>query len=375
MQQNMSKKEYNILYVVRDDGGCGFFRCIQPATFLNRAGLAKAIHVMQNPTREQVLNADLVIMQNTGPVEASNLCTFMLENKIPFITEYDDFVHHVSPHNLGGYLAWNPGNLFLHRSMESTKKAVAMTVSTNQLAREYFPYNPNIYIVPNYLDKEKWDNPIIKRNDGKIRIGWAGGNAHADDLRMISKVLDKIIKEYKGKVIFETMGMTRQELAGVFPMEAHNDICPSCGFEGELHHYPGESLQDYPLVLASKGWDIAVAPVINNSFGNCKSDLKVKEYAALGIPIVASPVIPYKEAAQSNAQILFAESFEEWYNSIKDLIENQIKREQIIKANREWVSQFWIQDNIGKIFEIYKQIITSVEPVLGTKEDRLKLKK
>lgn len=368
-------KKYNILYVARDDGGCGFFRCLQPATFLNRSGMASAIHVLQNPTKEQVLNADLVIMQNTGPVEASNLCTFMIDNKVPFITEYDDFVHHVSPHNSGGYFAWNPSNLFLYRSMESTRKAIAVSVSTNQLAREYFPYNPNIYVIPNYLDKEKWDNPIVRRNDDKIRIGWAGGNAHGDDLKMISKVLDKIVKEYKGKVIFETMGMTRQELSGVFPMKIHNDVCPSCGYEGELHHYPGESLQDYPLVLASKGWDIAVAPVINNSFGNCKSDLKIKEYAALGIPVVASPVVPYKEAAESNAQIVFAESFEEWYNSIKDLIENQVKREQIVKANREWVSQFWIQDNIGSIFEIYKQIITSAELVLGTKEDRLKNKK
>lgn len=372
MQQNMNKKEYNILFVARDDGGCGYFRCLQPAKFITRLGLAKGEYVLQNPTKEQVLNADLVVMQNTGSVEASNLCKFMLENNVPFITEYDDFIQHISPHNHGGYMAWNPSTLFVHRSMESSRIAAGITVSTNQLAREYFPYNPNIYVIPNYLDQEKWDNPIVKKTDGKIRIGWAGGNAHADDLKMISKVLDKIVKEYKGRVIFETMGMTAHELSGVFPMQATNDVCPSCGYEGELHHYPGESLENYPLILASKGWDIAVAPVINNSFGNCKSDLKIKEYAALGIPVVASPVVPYKEAAASNAQILFAESFDEWYNSIKDLIENQVKREQMIKANRDWVSQFWIQDNIGNIFEIYKDIIIRLESSLGTKEDRLK---
>jgi glycosyltransferase involved in cell wall biosynthesis len=258
--------------------------------------------------------------------------------------------------------------------MEMTKRACGTTVSTAQLAREYHPYNPNIYIVPNYLDKEKWDNPIVKRNDGKIRIGWAGGNAHADDLKMISKVLDKIIKEYKGKVIFETMGMTRAELAGVFPMEVFGEVCPACGYEGELHHYPGESLDHYATVLASKGWDIALAPVINNSFGQCKSNLKIMEYSALGIPVVASPITPYLDSARSGAKISFAETFEEWYNTIKELIENVEKRDQFARNNKEWVSRYWIQDNIEKIFQVYKQVLDRVEPVLGTKESRLNKK-
>lgn len=368
------KKDYKILFVARDDGGCGFFRCVQPAAFLTRAGLADSISVLNKPSPAELMNADLVILQDSGSVSGSNIANFMVEHHIPFLTEFDDFVHHVSPRNASGYAAWNPSTLFLHRAMETTRKAVGITVSTNQLAREMFPYNQNVFVIPNYLDKEKWDQPVVKRTDGKIRIGWAGGNAHADDLLMISRVLDKIVKEYKGKVIFETMGMTRQELTGVFGMKMQNEVCPSCGYEGELHHYPGESLNDYPLVLASKGWDIAVAPVINNAFGNAKSNLKLMEYAALGLPVVASPIAPYRESAASNAQILFAESFDEWYNSIKELIEDSSKRDSIARANKDWVSELWVQDNIGKIFEVYKQVISSTEPVLGTRQDRLKAK-
>ena len=367
-------KQYTILFVARDDGGCGFFRCLQPATFLKRSGLADAVYVLRNPSQEQLMNADLVILQENGSPESSAMVKFMTENRIPFMFELDDFVHHISPHNEAGYMAWNPSTLFLYRTTENMRKAVGMTLSTNQLAREYFPYNPNIFVVPNYLDKDKWDNPIIKRQDEKIRIGWCGGNAHADDLKMISKVLNKIIKEYKGTVIFETIGMTRKEFTGVFPMAPTNpeSICPSCGYEGELHHFPGESLDDYPTVLCSKGWDIAVAPVIDNSFGNCKSDLKVKEYAAAGIPIVASPVVPYREASENGAQIIFAKTFDEWYTALKDLIEDKIKRDSIIQHNRDWVSKYWIQDNISNIYEVYSQVIRSVIPFLGSKEDRLK---
>ncbi len=349
-----------ILYVVRDDGGCGFYRCLQPAHFIKRMGLAEVETVMKNPTPAQLLWADLVIMQEMGSFASLNIVDFMVQNKIPFVAEIDDFIHHVSPHNLHGYPAWNPGTLFIHRAMNLVKKAAGLTVSTNQLAREYFPYNQNIYVVPNYLDKEKWDNPIIRRNDGKIRIGWAGGNAHADDLKMISGVLEKIVKESKGKILFETMGMLRQELVEVFKMKSFNEVCPSCGYEGELHHYPGENLQDYPLVLASKGWDIAVAPVINNSFGNCKSDIKIKEYSAIGYPVIASPVVPYVEAAKNKANLMFADTHDEWYNSIKGLVKNPKKRDQITRENREWVSQYWIQNNAQKIFEVYRQVINRV---------------
>lgn len=370
--QTTNQKKKKVLFVARDDGGCGFFRCKQPAEFLNRAGVIDAEYVFKTPTKDQLMHADLVIMQDMGTVEASNMAKFMRDNKIPYLTEFDDYVFHVSPHNLAGHQAWNPSTLFLHRALEMTKSGAGITVSTNTLAREFFPYSNLIYVIPNYLDKERWDQPVVKRSDDKIRIGWCGGNAHADDLHMISKVLDKVIKEYKGKVIFETMGMTRQELANVFPMKVHNDLCPSCGYEGELHHYPGESLDEYPTVLASKGWDFAVAPVIDNAFGNSKSDIKIKEYAALKLPVIASPVDPYREAAKSGAQILFAETFEEWYEAIKLLIEDVSKRREMAINQGIWAENNWIQDNIGKLSNIYLQVISLAEAQLGTTEDRLK---
>ncbi len=372
--QKKALQPKKVLFIARDDGGCGFFRCLQPANFLTRMGKMQGEYVFRTPTKEQLLDADLVIMQDMGSVESANLGKFMLDNRIPFMTEFDDFVHHVSPHNEGGYGAWNPSTLFLYRAMELTKKALGITVSTNQLAREFFPYNANIFVIPNYLDKEKWSQPAVKRSDGKIRIGWCGGNAHADDLLMVSKVIDKIVKEYKGKVVFETMGMTRKELAGVFPMKIQNETCISCGYEGELHHYPGESLDDYPTVLASRGWDIAIAPCINTAFNNSKSDLKIKEYSAVGLPIVASPIRPYLDAAESNAQILFASTFDEWYNSLKKLIEDSALRDEMVRANKDWVAQYWIQDNIESISEVYGRIIDAAETMLGTKEDRLRQK-
>jgi len=361
----MNKKIPKILFIMRDDGGCGFFRCIQPANFIKRMGLANTEVVLRNPTKEQLLFSDLVVIQDTGSPTGTASAQFLIKNKIPYIAEFDDFIHHVSPNNIHGYPAWNPSTLYIHRAMEMARSAFAITVSTPQLAREYFPYNPTVYIIPNYLDKEKWNNPIIKRQDNKIRIGWMGGNAHADDLKMISNVLNKIIKESKGKVIFETMGMTKQELSGVFPFKDFSAVCPHCGYEGDVHNFPGESQNDYPFILTSKGWDIALAPVINNAFGNSKSDLKIKEYAAAGIPIIASPITPYKESADNGVDIVFANDFNEWYNEINGLIKNVKRREDMARKNKEWAKKNWIQDNTKNIFEVYKQVLQKAELVYG----------
>jgi len=351
-----------ILFIARDSGGCGFYRMKQPSDFLKRSGLGEVQFVLQHPSADQLEWADLVILQEMGSVNASNIAEHCKKINKPYAAEIDDFLHHVSPHNLGGYGSWNPGTLYVYRAMELVRGASALIVSTPQLAREYYPYNKNIFVIPNYLDREKWDNPKVIRDDDKIRIGWAGGNAHADDLAMISRAIERIVKDYGDKVIFETLGMTRHELTNVFRMDIAEGTCHKCGYAGEIYHHPGVDQNDYPIALSSLGWDIALAPVVNNSFGNAKSDLKIKEYSATGIPIVASSITPYIEAAKSGAMIYLADSYDEWYKAMSSLIDNESIRNDLVKANKEWMESRYIQDRIYDIAEVYKQILDMASP-------------
>lgn len=345
-----------VLYVLRDDGGCGFYRCLQPALALRKRQLFNTITDLKETTREHIMMADLIVFQEVGSIKGVEAYNFAIEQKKPVIIELDDYLHVVSPHN-PGYNTWNTGTLFIHRFVEQLKKADAMTVSTPQLAREYFPYNNNIFVLPNFLDEDKWDNPAQKKKDGKIRIGWAGGNAHMDDLRLISRVIEKLVKEYDGKIKFETMGMTKNELNGIFKLEEFKETCPKCNYQGENLTLPGELLDNYPLVLASHGWDIALAPIVDTAFNCSKSDLKLKEYSAVGFPMVASAVTPYIEAKKLGCEVQLAKTFEEWYNSIKKLIEDEPFRRNIVKKNKLWIQNYWIDENVKKYSDVYHQVI------------------
>ena len=359
-QPQIKKELPTALFVMRDKGGCGFYRCTQPATHLKTRGLMNTIVDFKIATKKHILQADIVIFQETGSSKAIEAMNFAIASQKPVVVECDDFLHHVSPNNKGGYGCWNPGTLFLHRFVQAMGKANAMIVSTPQLAREYFPYNPNIYVIPNFLNEDKWDNPQTKQQDGYLRIGWAGANAHGDDLKMIVKVIEKIIHEHKDKVKFETMGMMKQELQNIFVnLEEFYETCPKCNYQGDSKTWNPETLDNYPLVLASHGWDIALAPVINNSFGNTKSDLKLKEYAATGFPVVASDVVAYREAKENGCDVLLANTFNEWYNSIKELINNPEKRDKMVKHNKDWISKHWIGENISIYAETFKQVIAN----------------
>lgn len=358
-----------VLFVARDEGGCGYYRCYQPAVALRRLGLANTMVDMRETTPEHIQKADIVVFQAIGVLSSIEAMDFALKENKAVVVEIDDFLHVVSPHN-PAYSSWNPNNLILGRAVEQIKRADGLTVSTPQLAREFAPYQDNIFVLPNFLGKHLWDDlPVQKKTDGVIRLGWAGGNAHFDDLKLIAPVIEKIVKEYGGKVKFETMGMTKQELKGAFSMEEFFEICPKCGYQGEVHHLPGEKIEDYPQILASYGWDIALAPIVETAFNMAKSDLKLKEYAAVGFPMVASAVTPYREARANGCHVRLASNFKEWYNYIKELIEHPETRDKIAKDNKEWVKQYWIDDNAKHYLDTFQQILTIKQNSHGANQE------
>lgn len=360
MQDNIpfNKDLKTVLFILRDTGGCGFYRCLQPALFLRRRGLMNAMTDVRNATPEQILKADIVVLQSPGTTIAVDIMNFALKNNKKVVVEIDDFLHSVSPTN-PGYEAWSPEKLSLHRFVKCLTKAHAVTVSTPQLAREYSLFNKNIYVLPNYLDESKWDLPVQKQNDGVTRIGWAGSSSHLDDLKMIAPVVEKIVKEYDGKVKFETMGLLKEELQDTFKLSQFFEICPKCNYHGDILTWAGEQLENYPQVMASHGWDIAIAPLINTAFNNARSDLKLKEYSAISCPIVASDCTPYRESKESGCDVLLAKNFEEWYNNLKKLISSVELRDEMVENNKKWLEKNWIDENVSKYSEIYNKLLNN----------------
>src|SRR5690606_24915032 len=132
-----------------------------------------------------------------------------------------------------------------------------LVVSTDPLAEVLRDLHPDIRVSRNRLPVDWWGELSGRRRQGRRpRVGWAGGSSHRGDLEMVADVVQALA----GEVEWVFMGM-----------------CP-----GRLRPYvhefhPGVAIEDYPARLASLDLDLAIAPLEDNQFNRCKSNLRVLE--------------------------------------------------------------------------------------------------
>ena len=206
------------------------------------------------------------------------------------------------------------------RKSIATKKLLNIVdliiVTTQELGKQLRSFAPKtkIVVLPNLIDFDRW-LPMERNNTDEIRIGWQGGSAHFDDLRLIIHDLIAIHKKYnsekKKKVRFCFMGI---EFKSLFE-----------NFEDQIDYFPWHGdIETYPLLVREMKLDIALAPLKNTIFNKGKSPLKWLEYSAMKIPTVASEIV-YSDYITHGKTGLIARKGE-WFKYIDELIQEKEKR-------------------------------------------------
>jgi hypothetical protein len=68
------------------------------------------------------------------------------------------------------------------------------------------------------------------------------------------------------------------------------------------------------------GHKVAIAPLLGSDFSACKSNLKILEAGAKGLPIICSDVLPYATADMRHV-VRFAGSSTEWVGHVSQLLQ------------------------------------------------------
>jgi O-antigen biosynthesis protein len=72
--------------------------------------------------------------------------------------------------------------------------------------------------------------------------------------------------------------------------------CPDA-LRPHIHeHHDGVASRDYPGKLASLNLDLALAPLVENPLNACKSNLRLLQYGACGIPVICTDIASYRGA-------------------------------------------------------------------------------
>jgi len=190
-------------------------------------------------------------------------------------------------------------------------------------------------VCPNFISNEHLDAVAPEeitgepKVEGEIRIGYTGGHTHFGDVALLARPLTEVCLAYpQVKLIF----------FGYPPVLPLQHRITAQFFMG-IEPGPGESTADFMLryyrEIAAMKLDIALAPLEDNAFNECKSNIKLLEYGINGVPIAASNVGPY--ATDYEGHIYRNFDAVSWQESLVYLIDKVKMRQTLASENLEFI--------------------------------------
>lgn len=257
-----------------DLSGCGHYRLVQPFKVLEDAGLLEgAMSTSLLPLTElERFQPDVILLQRQVGDERLAAMRRMKAFSSAFkVYELDDYLPNLPLKN--AHRQHMPKDIL--RSLRQGFACVdRFVVSTDMLAEAFAGTHEQIRVIRNMLPTHWWgDLKSQRRTSARPRVGWAGGAGHTGDLEMIIDV----VKELAGEVDWVFFGM-----------------CPEAIRPLVKEFHAGVDINRYPQALAALNLDLALAPVEQNLFNECKSNLRLLEYGACGFPVISSDVRCYQ---------------------------------------------------------------------------------
>jgi glycosyltransferase involved in cell wall biosynthesis len=239
--------------------------------------------------------------------------------------------------------------------------ADVVTVSTPQLKSELESMvNGKIVVLRNKIDLQNpvWNLP--KENSEKVVIGWVGGVTHFHDLRLVAGSVASVVKETGA--IFKLCGYTKGGLvvdlntntAKHVDRTVWDDILELFKDIGnQFVVEPGVTIQEYPAMFTDM--DIVIAPLEDNKFSRCKSELKAIEAGVRSLPIVCSDTIPY-QVLTDGVDGFLARGPGQFRRDLKKLVLNRELREKIGGNLRKKIEREYNARNQKERANVYRSL-------------------
>lgn len=286
-----------------DRGSCGYWRMRLPMEVLKdevefvEVETLRARYLDDDTLSVDPPDCDVAVFQRPLRGQALELIESLQRAGTAVVVELDDDLRHVHPDN-HAYKAMMGGVDDMHWCNVEWAAEIAdlVTVTTPALAERYGSHG-RVAVLPNYVPEILLEIEV-EREERQV-VGWTGTTAvHPDDLvqtyggvaaaceeagavfRVVGDATDA--NEMLGLRIVEQTGMVEQEL-----------------FHAEVARF-----------------DAGVVPLSLSKFNAAKSWLKGLEYAALGIPFVASPTPEYQRLREMGIGHLAGPSWAEWREGV-----------------------------------------------------------
>lgn len=313
-----------VLSIHADAMGCGEYRIIAPMRALTRAGKLMGWDAAGyfHPREYARMDPDAIVFQRQvewGQIEFIQRISRI--SRAFRIFELDDLITNIP-------IMSSQKKLFVEQKdvAKRFRKAVSLcqrfVVSTDYLAEAFKGYCDEIVVVPNYLERARWDGHAPRRRGGgRARVGWAGSATHAGDLRLIVDV----VKATADEVDWVFFGMCPDPIRPLV-REFHEPV----------------KLDDYPARLASLDLDLAIAPLEDIPFNHGKSHLRLLEYGIMGYPVICSDITPYRGDYPVTR---VPNKFKAWVEAIREQVADRDALARRGDLMREHVERHWMLED------------------------------
>lgn len=263
---------------------------------------------------KDISNSDIVVLcRNTRPDDLKILY-YIKKYEKKFIYDIDDNFFDLSLDTQLGMYHRHPGHLYVLRTM--LNYADCIRVYSEPMREIAEKINPNhVMKVKSYFDLSMLENNAPKRHD-KIKIVYATSRGNADPLAQICvSAIKKVLEKYSDTVEYYAFGFIPEALKGY----------PNVFKLNYIHNYA-----EYIKFFYEQGFDIGLAPGIDDRFHNSKTNNKFREYGAMQVCGIYSDVQIYRECIEDHEEgILVQNTTEDWVSAITELLENESLRKKI----------------------------------------------
>jgi len=256
---------------------------------------------------------DVIIFSRWLGAKHYDVLKKIVDSDTPYVVDIDDYW--VLPKYNPAYWAYRKG--IKQCVKDSINYADAVITTTPALAKEIRLINENVVIASNCLDytHKQWEAEPMERTD-KVKVGWVGGVTHEEDLKLIADQIKGMDIEFY--------------ICGYTPGEIWNRIAKSMP---DAKIVEGTTVFEYGEVY--RHFDIVLAPLQDNKFNNCKSELKIVEASAYKKPIICSAVYPYLYHQANDGVLLVTQN--DWRTAIQKMIDvGHSVRQSMGLANYEY---------------------------------------
>ncbi|KAF1699817.1 glycosyltransferase [Pseudoxanthomonas suwonensis] len=310
-----------VLALPADRFGCGYYRVIHPGQAMVSEGLADVRigdHYI-SPAELERIAPDTIVFQRQmlkEQIEAQKRMTGF--SRAFKVAELDDYMANIPLKSV--HRDHLPQDLIKH--MRAALKSVdRLVVSTEPLAEAMKGLHPEIRVSRNRLPAHWWAHLKGRRRQGRLpRVGWGGGASHRGDLELVADV----VRALSDEVEWVFMGMCPEKLRP---------------FIHEFHQ--GVPITEYPARLAALDLDLAIAPLEDNQFNRCKSNLRLLEFGACGFPVVCSDVAAFQDGLPVTR---VKPRFKDWVDAIRMHVNDLDAAARAGDALREAIHRDWMLD-------------------------------